>query len=136
MSKQFDAERAALILCDAVFLTDEKAAEKWNVTRRTVTNYRDRLNTDPLFAQIFQTTRQSLEGNWKSELSRAITTGVKKMARMIEAAPDGSTFDAKALEAVTGAVKALSEIQITTEVLNAGNAQSSAGTPKESRAMA
>lgn len=132
----FNPERAAAILCDAAYLGDEKASEKWSVTSKTVRNHRERLETDSLFSALFQTKRTALEGNWKSELARAITTGVKKMARMIEAAPDEGAFDAKALEAVTGAVKALSEIQITTEVLNAGNAEPSAGHSEKGSAVA
>jgi hypothetical protein len=116
-----DLNRAAQILCDAAYLGDAKAAEKWKITTRTIESYRSRLRTDPELSALFGTLRVKLEQGWKDELSSAITTGVKKMAAMIEAAPSGDTFDAKALEAVTNAVKVLSEIQITTEILNAGN---------------
>ncbi len=133
---QFNHERAALILCDAAFVGDTKTSQKWGVTLRTIANYRERLGNDPIFSNLFQLKRRALEENWKEELARAITTGVKKMARMIDAAPEGYDFNATALEAVTGAVKVLSEIQITTEVLNAGNVEQGQSGAKESRAMA
>lgn len=133
---QFNAERAALILCDAAYLGDEKSAEKWKCTTKTIKNHRARLATDPNFSLLFHEKRKQVESNWEDELSRAIITGVKKMGRMIQAAPDGKTFDAGALEAVTGAVKVLSEIKITTEVLNAGNAEQGQSGAKKSHAMA
>ena len=113
-------EQTARILVDAMYSSDVTAAKKWGVTLRTVYRYRNRFRTDPQLSAIVTKLRQEFESNWKPELARAITTGVKKMARMIEAAPEGKTFNAAALEAVTGAVKVLSEIQITSDVLNAG----------------
>jgi hypothetical protein len=117
-----DLNRAAQILCDAAYLGDTKAAEKWKITTRTIESYRSRLRTDPGLSALFGTLRVKLEEDWRSGLSQAIKTGVQKMTRLIELAPEGDTFDPKALEAVTNAVKVLSEIQITTEVLNAGDA--------------
>lgn len=117
-----DLNRAAQILCDAAYLGDAKAAEKWKITTRTIESYRSRLRTDPQLSALFGTLRVKLEEDWRSGLSQAIKTGVQKMTRLIELAPEGDTFDAKALEAVTNAVKVLTEIQITTDILNAGDA--------------
>jgi hypothetical protein len=116
-----DLHRAAQILCDAAYLGDAKTAEKWKITTRTIESYRSRLRTDPQLAGLFGTLRVKLEEDWRSGLAQAIKTGVQKMTRLIELAPEGDTFDAKALEAVTNAVKVLTEIQITTDILNAGD---------------
>lgn len=128
-------ERAAQILCDAAYFGDTKAAEKWKITTRTVESYRSRLKTDHQLSALFGTFRAKLEGNWKSEISRGITSGARKIAAMIEAVnADNPTADM--LEALTGAVKVLSEIAITTEVLNAGDAHSSSRNTEKGNSVA
>jgi hypothetical protein len=127
--KNFNADRAATILVDAAYLGDPRAAEKWKVTTRTIENYRARLKSDPHFSALFATKRAAAEGNWKHELGRALTTSIRKLAALIENTDPTILSTPAAIEAVTGAVKALSEIAITGEVLNAGNAHPSAGDP-------
>ncbi|HEX2865258.1 MAG TPA: hypothetical protein VHN99_11870 [Deinococcales bacterium] len=119
-----DRDRAAAILVDAAYLGDPKAAERWKITTRTIENYRARLKKDPELSAIFAQKRQAAEGDWKSELARALRTGVRRLARMLDEV-QGS--DLEAIEAVTGAVKALSEIDLTREVLNAGHADAHSG---------
>jgi hypothetical protein len=119
-----NTERAARILVDAAYLGDTRAAEKWKITTRTIENYRARLKTDHELSALFATMRAAAEGNWKHELGRALTTGIRKLARLLE---DVTIAEADTIEAVTGAVKALSEIAITGEVLNAGNADAYPG---------
>ncbi len=132
---ELNYERAAKILCDAAYLGDSKAADKWEITSRTIERYRARLKSDPQLSALVGTFRAELEGNWKSELSRSIFVTVRKIAEMVEAV-DTATPKAEMLEALTGAAKALSEIAITTEVLNAGDAGKSSTSQKAGSAVA
>jgi hypothetical protein len=132
---QLNYERAARILTDAAYYGDEKSAEKWEITSKTIRNYRERLKTDPQLSALFQKFRQKFEAEWKPELARSIFVTVRKIAEMVEAV-DTAHPCAEMLEALTGAVKALSEIAITTEVLNAGDADSSQASAKTGGAVA
>ena len=129
----FKPDRAAAVLADAAYLGDAQAAKRWNVALRTVANYRARLKTDPEFARFFQEVRQSAEGDWTSELSRALKTGVRKLACMLD---QTTALDPDTMQAVTAAIKALAEIAITREVLDVGNAQPRTGIPTQGQPMA
>jgi hypothetical protein len=132
---ELNRTRAAQILCDAAYYGDTKTAKKWEITQRTIENYRSRLKTDPQLAALFGNLRIKLEGDWKSELARGITSSVRKIAAMIDAV-DSSKPDADMLEALTGAAKTLAEIAITAEVINAGYVGSSQGNAEKGRAVA
>jgi transposase-like protein len=52
--RTFDPEKAAMALIDAQMMGDKKAADKWDVTPRTLTNWRKRLSEDSIFSVYFQ----------------------------------------------------------------------------------
>jgi len=80
--KQFDYQKAARVLVDAVAHGDRHAADKWQVSQRTVANYRQRLIDDELFAQVFRAQSHSASG-WHAARREALETvyvRIKEMA--------------------------------------------------------
>lgn len=71
--KQFDYQKAARVLVDAVAHGDRHAADKWQVSTRTVANYRQRLIDDALFAQVFRAQSHSASG-WHAARREALET--------------------------------------------------------------
>lgn len=110
-----DNARAARALVDAALLGDATACAKHEITSRTLQRYRAALETDEELSAFYaQLSRAVTTQNWATELN---ITHVRKLGTMTRDLP-GST--AENISAVTGAVKVLSEIAITREILGAG----------------
>ncbi|AFD27743.1 hypothetical protein [Deinococcus gobiensis] len=135
MAQPFNYERAAAILVDAAYLGDGEAAKKWQVTTRTIQNYRAKLKTDPLLSQFFARKRARAEGNWVGELRRSLGAVLEKSRLIAEAIEPVITVEdpetgsqvqrvnMAALRTLIAAGKDLGEIALALEVLNAGDAQ-------------
>lgn len=136
MAYRLNYERAAAILVDAAYLGDEKAAKKWDVTTRTIENYRSRLKTDPKLSDLFARKRAAAEGNWVSELKRALTRTLQKATMIVECIEPIVVVETElgqeqqvnmpALRTLIAAGKDLGEIALALEVLNAGDADQNA----------
>lgn len=148
MAHHLNYERAAAILVDAAYLGDEIAAKKWNVTTRTVENYRARLKTDPKLSELFARKRAAAEGSWASELKRALQSTMRKATMIVECiepvlvVEDPETgfqvqeVNMPALKTLIAAGKELGEIAIALEVLNAGNPDQDADPPAQGPGLA
>ena len=113
-----DNARAARALVDAALLGDATACAKHEITSRTLQRYRAALDSDEELSAFYaQLSRAVTTQNWATELNITLVTLVRKLGTMTRDLP-GST--AENISAVTGAVKVLSEIAITREVLGAG----------------
>jgi len=136
--RPFNHERAASVLVDAAYLGDEAAAKKWAITTRTIDNYRARLKTDPILSAKFRQKRQVAEGHWADELKRALGGTFRKIAMIVESIeiPEHGMVSALQFEMLVAASKTLGEIAIAREVLNAGDAQSSAAPETTGAGMA
>lgn len=145
MAYRLNYERAAAILVDAAYLGDEVAAKKWDVTTRTIENYRTRLKTDVKLSELFARKRAAAEGNWVSELKRALRTGLSKAAQIIECIEPVIVVETElgqeqqvnlpGLKLVIAASKDLGEIALALEVLNAGDADQDAGAETQGAGM-
>lgn len=140
MAQPFKYERAAAVLVDAAYLGDEAAAKKWKLTTRTIENYRARLKTDSVLSEFFARKRQVAEGNWSTQLRRALGVTLDKAVMIVECVEplitevqkDGTTLEVPniaALDMLIRAGKELGEIALAMEVLNAGNPEQSPGVP-------
>jgi len=112
----FNAEKAAMALVDALLTTDIAAAEKWEVSRRTILNWRKRLDTDPEFARLFQEKRAAVEKEWADELPAAIRASVDFIKR---SAQSTNVSDPDMLHSVAGALKILTETAAMRQLLDA-----------------
>lgn len=148
MAQHLNYERAAAILVDAAYLGDEVAAKKWNVTTRTVENYRARLKTDSKLSELFARKRAAAEGNWASELKRGLMATMRKATMIVECiepvvvVEDPETgfqtqeVNMPALRTLIAAGKELGELAIALEVLNAGDPDQNADPPAQGRGVA
>lgn len=113
---KFDRDRAAKILIDAATLGDAKACEKWNVTVRTLQNYRQRLAGDPELSQVFAEKKALQDKTWADEIPEMLKAGIDFLKR---AAQEAEARDPDAVHAIAGAVKIVSEVQAMRKVIDA-----------------
>lgn len=120
MANVFNVERAAMILVDAAYMSDEKAAELHDCSRRSIHNYRERLDTDPAFAQCFADKKALREAAWAESCSPAIDAITQFFLR---AAATASPSDPEVIHALAGALKILADVKVTKEMLDVRLAQ-------------
>ncbi len=116
MPQVFKYERAAQILAEAAVLGDKEAIARHGVALRTLQRYRRRLSEDEKLARLVAEKKAVLEREWASELAPAIREGIRFLQK---AAREADASDPAAIHAVAGALKILSEIALTKEVLDA-----------------
>lgn len=116
MSRFFNYERAASALVDAIFEGDKKAAEKWDVSTRSIEEWRSRLREDEELEQLFKSKRKAREKTWASEIPEVIRDGLKFIK---DATSHGDPGDPEMVKAITSAVKVLTDVDLTKQVLDA-----------------
>ena len=116
-----DNQKAARVLVDAALHGDRKACDTHKITDRTLRNYRAALDTDTELSALYaQLSRLVTTQNWADELNTSLTGLIRKLGGMVQDLP-GST--AENITSVTGAIKVLSEIALTREVLGSANGE-------------
>jgi len=132
-----DNHKAARVLVDAALYGDRTSCERNKVTDRTLRRYRAALDTDTDLSALYaQLSRLVTTQNWADELNTSLTGLIRKLGSMVTELP-GST--AENISAVTGAIKVLSEIALTREVLGSANGEvtdAGDGEPDQSDAAA
>lgn len=101
----FNAERAAMILVDALFKGDEQAAFDWGISKRTIQRFRKRLATDEGLASFVASKKTLAEQDWSKEANAAITAAVHYIRR----AALKSKPSPEMVHAMAGALKIVSE---------------------------
>lgn len=125
----FDYERAAMILAEMPFNDDATLSQRYKISIRTLERYRSRLRTDEKLAAFVAAKKAALEREWANELAPAIREAIRFLQRAAREAHPG---DPNAIHAVAGALKILSEVSMTKEVIGARLA----GTDRTQRAEA
>lgn len=108
----FDRERAARVLVDAVLLGDKKASQRWQVTERTIGNYRARLKSDEALSELYERIGREAERNWhlvRNRFLRDVTEHLRELC--LKAGPDQ-------IKDVREAIKDIGELDITQRALN------------------
>jgi len=121
---RFNRERASIILVDALYSDDELAAEKHGITARTIRNYRERLDSDQELSALFHSKRREREKSWADDMPAAISSGVEYLRKVSEGLKPEETSP-EMVHAIAGAVKVLSEVRMTKDVLDARLARQS-----------
>jgi len=112
---KFKPERAATILVEAAFTSDEQAAKRWDVSVRSLLNWRNRLDDDLEFAAIFHHKKDVFEANWSLDLLPAMYSAIDYLKR----ASTQDTYSPEYIHAVAGGLKILSDVRVTKEVIDA-----------------
>lgn len=121
MAKSFNREFAAAVLVEALFTTDVKAAAKYEIEDRTIRNYRARMAEDSKLFELFKEKKAEFDKAWAEELPVALRRGVRTLAECVEAVGEDVRMkkSPQVIDAVSGAVKALAEIQIVSKIIDA-----------------
>ena len=109
----FNSERAAMILADASVMGDAAAAAKWDVSDKTVRNYRARASNNPDFAALYRKKQLSISSAWSEDAGRFLGKALAKLEKLVEQADDP-----KYIHDVAGAIKVVGELRIAKEVLS------------------
>lgn len=111
---KFNRERAALILVDAITLGDRTAADRHQVSEKSIQRYRARLLTDPSLSAIVQEKGREAEHGWHFARARFLRKTLQKLEELV----DKATADN--FEHVISALKAAGELDLATEALGVG----------------
>src|SRR5512139_413358 len=113
---KFKPELAASVLVEAAYTSDEKAAQKYGVSVQSVYNWRKRLEEDDEFRSIFSIKRERFEAEWATELPNAIRACIDFIKR---AALEASHTKPDVIYSVAGALKIVSDIQMSKDIIDA-----------------
>ena len=112
--ERFNRERAAMVLVDAITLGDKTAAERHDISEKSVSRYRARLLIDPELSRIVQEKGREAEHGWHFARARFLRKTLQKLEEMVDAAtPDH-------FEHVIAALKAAGELDLATQALGVG----------------
>lgn len=109
----FVGERAARVLLDAMLFGDRLAAEKWQVSERTVRNHRGRLDTDKEFAALFLRLKSAAERDWRVVRLRFLRNSIAKLEALVESAEKPES-----IRDVADAIRIIGELQLASEALS------------------
>lgn len=113
--RPFNSDRAAMILVDAAFSNDIRAAKKHGVADRTIRGWRERMETDEILASKFRIAYEQATNKWADRLNGAIISGIEFLQN---AAMDADHKDAGMVAALGEAWGKLVEARMTVDLLN------------------
>jgi hypothetical protein len=116
MPKEIDNNQVARILMDAVTMGDRAACDKHDISLRTLQRYRLRLEGDPDLARFVVEKKRLQDKAWADEMPVAIASCIKFLK---EASHSCDRHDPDAVHAIAGALKIMSEVSMTREVIDA-----------------
>ena len=111
-----DPERVAQIVVDASLIGDEAAAKRHNVSTKTVGRYRDLAQSDEVVSKLVAAKWEAADKDWSVGLSSAIKAQIEFLNR---AATSASHTDPEVIREVTGALKTLADVALTSRMLDA-----------------
>lgn len=105
-----------MVLVDAAFTNDQRAAKKHGVADRTIRGWRERMETDEALAEKFRIAYTKATDNWASRLNGAIIAGV---GFLHNAALEADHKNPDMVAAIGEAWGKLVEARMTVDLLNA-----------------
>lgn len=113
---QIDYERAARALVQAALEGDAKASATEGITIRSIRRYRQRLEGDELLSRLVREKLYLAEREWAHKLAPAIRSALDFIAR---AGQQANPRDPNAIHAMAGALKLVTEAEVTKKVIDA-----------------
>jgi hypothetical protein len=113
---KLDPERVARILVDADLLGTDAAAARHKIHVRTVIRYRVLAERDRNLSDLVTRLKRSIGADWFEGLGAAIKAQIDFLTH---AAAEANPRSASSVNAVTNALKALAEVGLTSQVVNA-----------------
>lgn len=106
---EFDPERAALILSDAMVLGDKPAARKWTISERSIQRYRARMRTDAALSARVAENNAGIQRDLATLRVAFLRDALSEMRAKLK---DASLYE------VSGAVKIVGELHQVAGVLD------------------
>lgn len=132
MARKLNYDFAATVLVNAMQEGDELTCHKFGVSIKTIERYKKRVQHDPVLAEHVAQKQQLVNRDWTADILPAMRAAIEFIRRAAESA---DTRDVNAIQAVAGALKVLSEIYMTQEVLVAKLAGYDRAQPEAAGAM-
>lgn len=116
MPRAFNYERAAKALVDAILIGDRAAAEKYQVSVKSIELWRSRLQTDRVLRDFFRNFKDEKDIAWADEIPATLTSliGYAK-----ELAQNGDRNNAENLMFVSKAIETIADVALTWKVMDA-----------------
>lgn len=89
---------------------DTKTAEKWDVTTRTIRNYRTQLTSNDELFKLFEQKKKIFAESWVEDATAALKAGAERLKSLFA---HGSSDDADLINAIAAGCKVLGELNIT-----------------------
>lgn len=104
-------ERAAEAIVTALSVGDRTAADRLNISDRTLRRHRARMATDPALAALVREKVKAEAGQWRAARLGFLRVALAKLKGLVEEAKVDQMRD------VVGAIKIVGELQVATEAL-------------------
>lgn len=111
-----DPQHVAQVVVDASIMGDAAAAERHKISEMTVNRYRHLAEDDASVKELVSAKWAAADKDWSVGLSSAIKAQIEFLNR---AAASASPIDADVIDAVTGALKTLADVALTSRMLDA-----------------
>lgn len=112
-----------MVLLEAAYYGDKAAADRCQVSERSIRNWRQRLEIDPEFAAVFQAKKLRWEQDWASELPAALRAF---LGFLVRASKEGNHRDPEMVHAIAGAFKLVADAGFAKAILDVKLAESGA----------
>lgn len=114
----------AKILAEAEMFSDEAVAKRWDITARTIRNYRKRETSDPAFSSLFRHYQKILNAAWSENATFFINKAIAQLAIRTETLENNAfTFTA-----IANSIKIVGELKIDWEALTFSSQQNETDT--------
>lgn len=114
--ERLDLDLCAQVLVTAMLKGDEAAAKQFKLSTKTVSRYRAAMRESPELSRLVREKKTTVEAEWQSELRDSIREGILFLKR---AAMTADAADPDAIHAIAGAIKIMSETDMTSKVIDA-----------------
>ena len=98
-----------MILAECDFGSDSEVAERWGITRRTVSNYRRQLTDDAELLGLYQRKKKEFATSWVDDACKSIKVGALAYQRLCR---EGGAKDAMLIQAIVAGVKVFGELNV------------------------
>lgn len=112
----FNRDKAARIVLDAVVMGDRPACEKHGISLRTLQRYRTKLEDDAELSQVVAQKKEMQDEAWANEIPSAIAACINYLKDSAAACVPGNP---DAIHAVSGALKIMTEVELTRKLIDA-----------------
>lgn len=114
----FDYDRAGRILVDAVLLGEQTACDKWQISRKTLSRYRERLADDPKLSAVVQQKKRLIDDGWQREASDLLKKTLTKLGQLVDNATQ------EQIREVVGVAKVVGDLVITQTAIGSDESES------------